>query len=40
MAGYFRPPLDRPPTNNMAFQRSAPNNVPSGAPISGDLDLN
>ncbi|VVA14754.1 PREDICTED: ENHANCER OF [Prunus dulcis] len=33
--GYFRPPLDRPPTNNMAFQRSAPNNVPSGAPISG-----
>ncbi|KAB2623991.1 ENHANCER OF AG-4 protein 2 [Pyrus ussuriensis x Pyrus communis] len=33
--GYFRPPPDRPQPNNMAFQRSAPNNVPTGAPISG-----
>ncbi|KAL6187229.1 hypothetical protein ACLB2K_043344 [Fragaria x ananassa] len=33
--GYFRPPVERPPANNMSFQRPAPNNVPSGAPISG-----
>ncbi|XP_061990605.1 ENHANCER OF AG-4 protein 2 [Rosa rugosa] len=34
-AGFFRPPVERPPANNMSFQRPAPNNVPSGAPISG-----
>lgn len=34
MAGYFRPPLERPPTNNMGFQ---PNNLPAGAPIPGEL---
>lgn len=41
MAGYFRPPVERPPppANNMSFQRPAPNNVPSGAPISGDLNI-
>ncbi|EXB55170.1 hypothetical protein L484_018096 [Morus notabilis] len=33
--GYFRPPFERPPTNNVGFQHSAPNPVPTGAPISG-----
>jgi hypothetical protein len=37
MAGYFRPPPERPQANNIGFQRPAPNNLPAGAPISGDL---
>ncbi|XP_040365437.1 uncharacterized protein LOC121050175 isoform X2 [Rosa chinensis] len=32
--GFFGPLVERPPANNMSFQRPAPNNVPSGAPIS------
>ncbi|PON98867.1 hypothetical protein TorRG33x02_054820 [Trema orientale] len=35
MAGFFRPPFERPPTNSMSFQHSAPSTVPTGAPISG-----
>lgn len=30
--GYFRPPLERPPANNMGFH-STPNALPAGAPI-------
>uniref|UniRef100_A0A5B7A4W9 Putative ENHANCER OF AG-4 protein 2 isoform X2 n=1 Tax=Davidia involucrata TaxID=16924 RepID=A0A5B7A4W9_DAVIN len=37
--GYFRPPLERPPTNNVGFQPSAPNTLPAGAPIPGDLGM-
>ena len=37
MAGYFRPPPERPQANNIGFQRPAPNNLPAGAPIPGDL---
>lgn len=37
MAGYFRPPIERPPINNTGFQPSAVNTLPAGAPISGDL---
>ncbi|KAK9274493.1 hypothetical protein L1049_021742 [Liquidambar formosana] len=33
--GYFRPPIERPPTNSMGFQLSAPNTLPVGAPIQG-----
>ncbi|KAI4313254.1 hypothetical protein L6164_026245 [Bauhinia variegata] len=33
--GYFRPPLERPPTSNTGFQRGAPNNLPATPPISG-----
>lgn len=33
--GYFRPPLERPPANNIGFQHPAPNNLPAGAPIAG-----
>lgn len=36
--GYFQPPFERPPTNNMGFQHSAPNVVGTGPPISGDPD--
>lgn len=39
MAGYFRPPFERPPTNNVGFQHSAPNPVPTGAPISGNFNV-
>jgi hypothetical protein len=35
LAGYFRPPPERPQANNIGFQRPAPNNLPAGAPISG-----
>lgn len=37
MAGYLRPHLERPLANNIGFQRPAPNNLPTGAPTSGDL---
>uniref|UniRef100_A0A803P0F9 Endopeptidase Clp n=1 Tax=Cannabis sativa TaxID=3483 RepID=A0A803P0F9_CANSA len=33
--GYYRPPFERPPTNNLSFQHPAPSTVPTGAPISG-----
>ncbi|KAG2701795.1 hypothetical protein I3760_06G060100 [Carya illinoinensis] len=33
--GYFRPHLERPLANNIGFQRPAPNNLPIGAPTSG-----
>ncbi|KAI9169587.1 hypothetical protein LWI28_014474 [Acer negundo] len=33
--GYFRPPLERQPTNNMGFQMPATNNLPAGPPIPG-----
>ncbi|XP_037493884.1 ENHANCER OF AG-4 protein 2 [Jatropha curcas] len=33
--GYFRPPIERPPVNNMGFQLSSANNLPAGAPIPG-----
>ena len=39
MAVFYRPPFERPPTNNMPFQHAAPNSAPAGAPMSGDLDL-
>ncbi|KAJ0740089.1 putative PWWP domain, CID domain-containing protein [Helianthus annuus] len=35
--GYFRPPMERPPTNNVSFQPAGKNIVPAGAPIPGDL---
>ncbi|KAL7163115.1 hypothetical protein ACSBR2_039250 [Camellia fascicularis] len=33
--GYFRPPLERPPANNVGFQPSAPSTLPAGAPVPG-----
>ncbi|KAI4328647.1 hypothetical protein L6164_020983 [Bauhinia variegata] len=33
--GYFRPPLERPPTSNTGFQHGAPSNLPVTPPISG-----
>ncbi|KAA8533367.1 hypothetical protein F0562_033100 [Nyssa sinensis] len=35
--GYFRPPLERPPTNNVGFQPSTSNTLPAGAPIPGHV---
>ncbi|XP_017975274.1 PREDICTED: ENHANCER OF AG-4 protein 2 isoform X1 [Theobroma cacao] len=33
--GYFRPPVERPPSNNMGFPITSTNNLPAGAPNSG-----
>ncbi|OMO71028.1 Tudor/PWWP/MBT superfamily protein [Corchorus capsularis] len=33
--GYFRPPVERPPANNMGFPIASTNNLPAGAPNSG-----
>ncbi|XVE81324.1 hypothetical protein DITRI_Ditri15bG0054800 [Diplodiscus trichospermus] len=33
--GYFRPPGERPPSNNMGFPIASANNLPAGAPSSG-----
>ncbi|KAL7001506.1 ENHANCER OF AG-4 protein [Sarracenia purpurea var. burkii] len=33
--GYFRPALERFPTNNVGFQLSAPNTLSAGAPVPG-----
>ncbi|XP_050234287.1 ENHANCER OF AG-4 protein 2-like isoform X2 [Mercurialis annua] len=33
--GYFRPPFERPPANNIGFQLSNSNNLPALAPIPG-----
>ncbi|KAJ7942681.1 ENHANCER OF AG-4 protein 2-like [Quillaja saponaria] len=33
--GYFRSPLERPPTSNIVIQQAAPNNVPAAPPLSG-----
>ncbi|GLT25943.1 hypothetical protein SLA2020_010410 [Shorea laevis] len=33
--GYFRPPVERLPPNNMGFPINAANNLPAGAPSSG-----
>ncbi|XP_059633371.1 ENHANCER OF AG-4 protein 2 [Cornus florida] len=33
--GYFRPSIERPPTNNVGFQPSGPHTLPAGAPIPG-----
>lgn len=33
--GYFRPPMERPPTNNVNFQPTGQNIVPAGAPVPG-----
>lgn len=33
--GYFRPPMERPPTNNVGFHPTGQNIVPAGAPIPG-----
>ncbi|GFZ15727.1 Tudor/PWWP/MBT domain-containing protein [Actinidia rufa] len=33
--GYFRPPLERLPANNVGFQPSVPNTLPAGAPVPG-----
>ncbi|XP_044490346.1 ENHANCER OF AG-4 protein 2 isoform X2 [Mangifera indica] len=33
--GYFQPPIERPPTNNMGFQLPATNNLPAAPPIPG-----
>ncbi|XP_071703423.1 ENHANCER OF AG-4 protein 2-like [Rutidosis leptorrhynchoides] len=33
--GYFRPPMERPPANNVAFQPIGQNIVPAGPPIPG-----
>lgn len=38
MAGYFQPPLERPPTNNVGYQPSAVNPIPAGPPIPGRKD--
>ncbi|MCL7032654.1 hypothetical protein MKW94_010347 [Papaver nudicaule] len=35
VAGYFRPPIDRPPTNNMGYQHPVHNPRPFGAPMPG-----
>ncbi|XP_076891028.1 ENHANCER OF AG-4 protein 2-like [Bidens hawaiensis] len=33
--GYFRPPMERPPTSNVSFQPTGQNIVPAGAPVPG-----
>ncbi|XVF37990.1 hypothetical protein REPUB_Repub20aG0059100 [Reevesia pubescens] len=33
--GYFRPPVERPPSSNMGFPITSTNNLPAGAPNSG-----
>ncbi|GAB2275282.1 ENHANCER OF AG-4 protein [Dionaea muscipula] len=33
--GYFRPPSDRPPSNSMGFQHSAPNPLSAVGPVAG-----
>ncbi|XP_021910617.1 ENHANCER OF AG-4 protein 2-like [Carica papaya] len=33
--GYFRPPLERPPSSNMGFQLPAAGNLPAGVAIPG-----
>ncbi|OVA12095.1 PWWP domain [Macleaya cordata] len=33
--GYFRPPVERPPSNNMGFQHPVHNPLPFGAPVPG-----
>ncbi|XWS09155.1 hypothetical protein CRYUN_Cryun40dG0061900 [Craigia yunnanensis] len=33
--GYFRPHVERPPSNNMGFPIASSNNLPAGAPNSG-----
>ncbi|XVF29117.1 hypothetical protein REPUB_Repub15cG0092000 [Reevesia pubescens] len=33
--GYFRPPVERPPSSNMGFPIASTNNLPAGAPNSG-----
>lgn len=38
VAGYLRP-HDRPPMNNIGFQPPAPNALPTGGPISGDISF-
>lgn len=32
---YFRPAMERPPTNNVSFQPAGQNKVPAGAPVPG-----
>lgn len=36
VTGYFRSPMERPPTNNI-FQTVGQNIVSAGAPVPGDL---
>ncbi|KAI3694063.1 hypothetical protein L1987_77022 [Smallanthus sonchifolius] len=33
--GYYRPPMERPLTNNVSFQPAGQNIVPAGAPVPG-----
>ncbi|XWS35144.1 hypothetical protein CRYUN_Cryun21dG0100800 [Craigia yunnanensis] len=33
--GYFRPPVERPPSSNMGFAVASTNNLPAGAPNPG-----
>jgi len=36
ITGYFRPPLERPPINNVGFQHANPSNMPAH-PMSGSF---
>jgi len=36
MTGFFRPPLERPPINNVGFQHANPGNIPTH-PITGNF---
>ncbi|KAK8578478.1 hypothetical protein V6N13_100315 [Hibiscus sabdariffa] len=37
--GYFRPPVERPSSNNVGFPLNSTNNLPAGAPNSGFVKL-
>lgn len=37
MSGYFRQPMERPPTNSVGFQPAGQNIVSAGVPIPGDV---
>lgn len=39
MAGFFRPPVDRPPSNNLGYQHPIQNPLAFGGPMPGDFDL-
>lgn len=39
MAGFFRPPVERPLTNTISFQHPVHNSAAPRASIPGDRDL-
>lgn len=40
LSGYFRPPVERPPSSNTSFPIASTNNLPAGAPNLGTAIFN